>query len=785
MKHKKLRGVVAMLLTLVMVVGLLPTSVYAADADGGSNSVVIESVSDPVEVGKTDSGDGDLVYNATEDTKNPDDSEKSDSPVIEDKERSSENGQAALGEDKSGAGKDESVKTSVTEEGLQDPYAGEDTPVSVSVLYGSAQNAPKAISAMRAPARSSGTITTGDDMSYNSRWLSAFVPYTSAVVKYFNGQPAYCIEPHKGAPSSGTSVDANTFWGSDDVRLALAYGYGGVDDRTLLSYACNGTYAWCATQEVIWEIVGPYSDLSDLFVGPGHSYDSDVAPYIKAAHDYIWSMINQQSKIPSFAVYSPKNTAKDIELEWDGTKWTATEYDSNRVLPNFEDFTFNLAGVETIQSGYNLTINATAEAAKSMLEGIASNPAEGNVIDPDSVNAYVLVAGGDKQDCVALNGWPDPVMAYVRAKVTKTTGDLTIAKTSEDGKVSGVSFTVTGPNGFNKTVTTAANGKITIADLQPGTYTVTEKMSDNYIPTTSQTVTIAIGDVKTVSFNNVLKKGTVKITKMSEDGQVAGHTFRLSGTSAAGTSVNMTATTDANGVATFNNVPIGKNYKLEEINTAAKYVVPEVQAGVVVEYNAATEAKFENKLARGNLKITKISEDGFVSGMTFRLSGTSISGAAVNETATTDENGVILFKDILIGNNYTVQEINTAERYVVPMVESIATMKGKKPYIIGPCGLGAKVYITLHSPFDDESFRLYDFSEAETLMVEPEFDSIEDGLIATYLRYETGEVDTTYPEGSLGAYNGLNRVTKRLPDEIDEVARLFKPVDFKPVPTTK
>lgn len=205
MKHKKLRGVVAMLLTLVMVVGLLPTSVYAADADGGSNSVVIESVSDPVQVGKTGSGDGDLVYNATEDTKSPDDSENSDSPVVEDdvkggadkkdtsKESPSENGQAAQGEAKSEAGKDESVKSSVTEEGLQDPYAGEDTPVSVSVLYGSAQNAPRAISAMRAPARSSGTITTGDDMSYNSTWLSEFEPYTSAVVKYFNGQPAYCM----------------------------------------------------------------------------------------------------------------------------------------------------------------------------------------------------------------------------------------------------------------------------------------------------------------------------------------------------------------------------------------------------------------------------------------------------------------------------------------------------------------------------------------------------------------------------------------------------------------
>jgi hypothetical protein len=50
MKHKKMRGVVAMLLTLVMVVGMLPTSVYASDTDGGGDSVVIGSVSDLIEV---------------------------------------------------------------------------------------------------------------------------------------------------------------------------------------------------------------------------------------------------------------------------------------------------------------------------------------------------------------------------------------------------------------------------------------------------------------------------------------------------------------------------------------------------------------------------------------------------------------------------------------------------------------------------------------------------------------------------------------------------------------
>lgn len=61
---------------------------------------------------------------------------------------------------------------------------------------------------------------------------------------------------------------------------------------------------------------------------------------------------------------------------------------------------------------------------------------------------------------------------YLNIKVSL--GSAKIVKTSEDGNVSGISFTITG-NGVNKTVKTGSNGEIVIDNLSPGTYTVTEQ----------------------------------------------------------------------------------------------------------------------------------------------------------------------------------------------------------------------------------------------------------------------------------------------------------------------
>lgn len=243
-------------------------------------------------------------------------------------------------------------------------------------------------------------------------------------------------------------------------------------------------------------------------------------------------------------------------------------------------------------------------------------------------------------------------------------GDLKIVKTSEDGIVSGIPFVVSG-NGITKNVTTDANGEIKIEGLLPGTYTVTEQHKDYYEPQASQTVTVEYDKTATVSFDNVLKRGDLTVTKTAEDGLTEGIKFRLTGTSDSGVKIDVTATVDSTGKAYFKDILIGSGYVLEEVDTALKYIVPDSQ-DVEIEWAKVATAEVYNELKRGDLKVIKTSEDNFVEGMRFHLYGTSLSGEKVSVYAYTDKNGVAVFEDILIGENYTVEEVNTAIRYVIP-----------------------------------------------------------------------------------------------------------------------
>ncbi len=251
-------------------------------------------------------------------------------------------------------------------------------------------------------------------------------------------------------------------------------------------------------------------------------------------------------------------------------------------------------------------------------------------------------------------------------------GAVRITKVSEDGKVEGVKFTITG-NGINQTVTTEKNGDVTVEGLKPGTYQIVEHSEDKYVPQEAHSITVVPNQTTTVSFSNTLKRGSLKVTKTSEDGLVAGIKFRLYGTSLSGREVNVFATTDRNGIAIFPDILISGDtpYTLEEVDTEEKYIVPASQT-VTIEWNKSMNKSVHNTLKRGSLTVTKTSEDGLVEGVRFRLHGTSLSGTAVDEYATTDRTGKATFSNILIGSNYTLEEVNIQNRYIVPASQTAA-----------------------------------------------------------------------------------------------------------------
>lgn len=258
-------------------------------------------------------------------------------------------------------------------------------------------------------------------------------------------------------------------------------------------------------------------------------------------------------------------------------------------------------------------------------------------------------------------------------------GNMEVTKRSEDKKIFGIKFRLSGTSDSGEkvslTATTGADGVARFSNVLIGTYKLEElDAAGHYIPTASQNITVKYNATAKATFTNNLKRGNVEVTKKSEDGKISGIKFRLTGTSDSGEKVDLTATTGADGIARFTNVLIG-TYTLTELN-AAGYYIPTTAQTVTVNYNTTAKATFNNNLKRGNVEVTKKSEDGKISGIKFRLSGTSDSGEKVSLTATTGADGVARFENVLIGT-YTLEEVNADISYVPTEAQKITvTYKG-------------------------------------------------------------------------------------------------------------
>lgn len=527
-----------------------------------------------------------------------------------------------------------------------------------------------------------------DSLSFMNGWSTATSRFTTIrAMGSYEGNICYCIEPGVPQQTGNTfTKKGEDFWDEypssynstispDDIKLFIGrifqYGYTGTISTSWRSQNEGGdklAYA-VATQLLIWETVVGERDADFNKVGTGGksaiveqiSTNHPLYSQIMSYYNSIAASVQRHSKVPSFLAKSA-GKARTIELEWNGEAYTATLTDTNGVLSDYV-FSANASGIRFSVSGNMLTI--TADDAPSDTVTITAEKRNSQRRGVITWTDGVYGPNGKLQDTVTYaQTVNDPVKGYLNIKVSY--GSTKIIKTSEDGKVEGISFTITG-NGVNKTVTTGAGGVIQIDNLAPGVYTVTEQNYDKYEPQEVRRVTVVSGQVTTVNFNNTLKRGTLIVTKTSEDGLNEGVKFHLSGTSLSGLAVNEYAVTDSTGKAVFSDVLIGTGYTLEEVDTAIRYVVPEKQTAAV-EWNTVTNKSFTNILKKWNVTVTKSdAETGLPQGDA-TLAGAVYGiykGDQLVDTYTTDTNGQFTTKYYVCGDDWTIREITPSEGYLL------------------------------------------------------------------------------------------------------------------------
>lgn len=253
-------------------------------------------------------------------------------------------------------------------------------------------------------------------------------------------------------------------------------------------------------------------------------------------------------------------------------------------------------------------------------------------------------------------------------------------KASENnGALSGAIFTVYNTSGTKVTTIGPTNdrGYAKSADIPYGTYRIVETTFPfNYEGDgqTEWTVTIntANGALATINASNKLKKGRVEILKSDyESGKdLRGAEFTVYDYD--GEEVAVIGPTDSKGYAKSGEITYG-SYIVKETKVPVNYQPDgDAEWHITIDDNSPLiTLDIANLRQYGSVKVVKTAEDGLVDGLKFQLTGTSVYGEEVNMTATTNEAGVAVFERVPIGIDYTLSEVSTPNRYVIPEAQNI------------------------------------------------------------------------------------------------------------------
>lgn len=236
----------------------------------------------------------------------------------------------------------------------------------------------------------------------------------------------------------------------------------------------------------------------------------------------------------------------------------------------------------------------------------------------------------------------------------------------------------------NGIFTTGADGKITITNVRPGSYIITEiKAPDGYlIDDPTRTITVTSGDTQTIVFKDTKPGGLIIEKRDSVTKEpLAGATFKVTTSDGrfvaqdgGATSTNGLYTTDANGQIHIVDLD-PDTYVVTEVTAPDGYLMDAPSQTVKIEKNDTQTLTFYDT-PLGGLTIVKVDSE---SGK--RLEGAKIEVAKLNGeivgTYVTDKLGVIQLPDLDDGW-YQLTEIKAPKGYLLDSTpQKVEVKKGE------------------------------------------------------------------------------------------------------------
>ena len=400
--------------------------------------------------------------------------------------------------------------------------------------------------------------------------------------KRINGKVAYCVE-HGIAIGLGdndgyTSLNLTR---EQMNRLTLIDYWGRYKNIANIKGCSAVNYNWDTIevsaeylaefycQLLIWETINSFG--GDFVGASSVSFQSTIGGMENIASQSTYNAFKKAvlAKVDQFYT-TPSISGQTVTLKVGESK---TLTDTTGALANYKDAPIlNTTGISVTKTGNKVTLTAKGTPNASGVVRFGYNI--DRAYDDQGPGYYYQHPVSQDVTTCGFNGG-DPAIMTLNVKV-ELDGSMKIVKTSEDGKVSGVRFRVTG-NGVDTTVQTGTDGTIIVPNLKAGSYTVTElDVPDQYVQPKSQTVTVKANETATVSFTNVLKKWKATITKVDAETGAAQGDASLAGAVYGvyhGSDLIDQYTTNASGQFTTKEYVCGDNWYIQEISPSSGYLL--------------------------------------------------------------------------------------------------------------------------------------------------------------------------------------------------------------------